>query len=80
MCHKYGYLSSLCYQKKNQIHHKSNWSNPKVHQLNADPVYAQDSSICSHSKESSSNESFSLQLQVQQNQVGGKKIPNPVTL
>ena len=73
-------FSSLCYQNKNQAHHKNSWRNPKVHQLNAGSVYAQDSSICSHSKESSSNESFCLQLQVQWNQVEGKKIPNPFYL
>ena len=40
----------------------------------------QDSSVCSHSQESSSSESFCLQLQVQWNQVEGKKISNPVYL
>ena len=73
-------FSSLCYQKKNQAHHKNSQWNPKAHQLNAGPVYVQDSSVCSHSKESSSDESFCLQLQIQRNQVEGKKIPNPVYL
>ena len=50
------------------------------HQLNAGPVYVPDSSVCSHSKESSSDESFCLQLQVLRNQVQGKKIPKPVYL
>ena len=76
MCHKYGHFSSLCYQKKTQAHHKSS----KAHQLNAGPVYVQDSSVCSHSKESTSDESFCLQLQIQRNQVEGKKIPKPVYL
>ena len=40
----------------------------------------QDSFVCSHSEESSSDESFCLQLQVQRNQVEGKKIPKPVYL
>ena len=31
VCHKYGHFSSLCYQKKNQAHHKSNRRNPKAH-------------------------------------------------
>ena len=43
-------------------------------------MYVQDSSICGHSKESSSDESFCLQLQAHCNQVEGKKIPNPVHL
>ena len=80
VCHKYGHFSSLCYQKKNQAHHKSNIRNPKAHQLKAGPVYAHDSSICSHSDELSSDESFCLWLQVKHNQVQGKKIPIPVHL
>ena len=79
-CHKYGHFSSLCYQKKNQAHDKSNIRNPKTYQLKACSVYAHDSSICGHSNESSSSESFCLQLQVQSNQVECKKIPNPVHL
>ena len=80
VCHKYRHFSSLCYQKKKQAHHKSNLWNPKVHQLKAGPVYAHESSICGHSTESSSDESFCLQLQVQCNQIEGKKIPHPVHL
>ena len=80
LCHKYGHFSSLCYQKKIQAHHKSNIRNPKAHQLKAGPVYTHNSSMCSHSSESSSSESFCLQLQVQCNHVEDKKIPNPVHL
>ena len=72
VCHKYGHFSSLCYQKKNQAHHNSRLRKSKAHQLKAGPVYAHDSSICSHSEESSSDESFCLQLQVQCTQVEGK--------
>ena len=53
---------------------------PKTHQLHAGPMYAQDSSNLSHSEESSSDESFCLQLQVQSNHAEGKQIPNPVHL
>ena len=28
---KYGHFSSLCYQKKPQVHHKNSCRNPKVH-------------------------------------------------
>ena len=80
MCHKYGHFSSLCYQKKNQAHHKSNIRNPKAHQLKVGPVYTHDISICGHSSELSSDEPFCLHLQVQCNQVEGKRIPNPVHL
>ena len=80
VCHQDGHFSSLCYQKKGQVHHKNNIKNPQAHQLKVGPVCAHDSSICGHSNESSSNESFYLQLQVQHNQVESKKIPNPVHL
>ena len=80
VCDKYGHFSSLCYQKKNKVDHKNNLRKPKAHQLKAGPVYVHNSSICSHSKESSSSESFCLQLQVQHKQVEGKKIPNPLHL
>ena len=56
--HKYGHFSSLCYQKKNHAHHNSRLRKSKAHQLKAGPVYTQDSSICGHSKESRSGESF----------------------
>ena len=46
--------------------------NPKVHQLHAGPMYAQDSANHSYSKESSSDESFCLQLQAQSNHAEGK--------
>ena len=80
VCNKYGHFSSLCYQKKTQVHHKNSHRNPKVHQLHAGPMYAQDSTNHSYSKESSSDESFCLQLQTQSNHAEGKQIPNPVHL
>ena len=77
---KYGHFSSLCYQKKTQVHHRNSCRNPKAHQLPAGPMYAQDSSNHSHSKESSSDESFCLQSQVQSNHTEGKQVPHPVHL
>ena len=80
MCSKYGHFSSLCYQKKSQVHHNNNHRNPKVHQLHACPMYAQDSANHCYSEESSSEESFCLQLQAQNNQAEGRQIPQPVHL
>ena len=80
VCNKYGHLFSLCYQKKTQVHHKNGCRNPKVHQLHAGPMYAQDSANHCYSKESSSDESFCLQLQAQSNHAECKQIPNPVHL
>ena len=80
VCNKYGHFSSLCYQKKPQVHHKNSCRNPKIHQLHAGPMYTQDSANHYYSKESSSDESFCLQLQAQSNQAEGKQIPQPVHL
>ena len=80
ICNKYGHFSSLCYQKKTQVHHRNSHRNPKAHQLHEGPMYAQDSANHSYSKESSSDESFCLQLQAQSNHVEGKHIPNPAHL
>ena len=44
--------------KKTQVHDKNSCRNPKVHQLHAGPMYAQNSANHSYSKESSSDESF----------------------
>ena len=80
MCNKYGHFSSLCYQKKTQVHHKNSCRNPKVHQLHVSPMYAQDSASHCYSKKSSSDEPFCLQLQAQSNQAEGKQIPKHVHL
>ena len=61
-----------------QVHHKNSHRNPKAHQIHAGPMYAQDNANHSYSKESSSDESFYLQLQAQSNHAEGKQIPNPV--
>ena len=64
-CHKYGHLTSLCYQKK-QV---SFWlRKPKDLMLQVGAVYACDKSICGHPEDlSSSNEPFSLQVRIQHN-------------
>ena len=54
--------------------------NPRVHQLHAGPLYAQDSANHCYSEESTSDESCCLQLQAQNNQAEGKQIPQPVHL
>ena len=74
-CHKFGHFTSLCYQKK-QAPFKSR--RQKAHQLQAGTVYAQERAICSHSEDnSSSNDSFCLQIKVQHTEASSKKIPTP---
>ena len=74
-CHKYEHFTSLCYKKK-QASFKPR--KPKVHMLQVGAVYACGKSICGHSDDfSSSNESFSLQVNIQHTQAACKKIPTP---
>ena len=74
-CHKYGYFTSLCYQKK-QVYFQPR--KPKAHVLQMGPVYACDKSICGHPEDLSSNdESFCLQVKIQHGQAGCKKIATP---
>ena len=76
-CHKYGHFTSLCYQKKqaNRLHSSQK---PKAHMLQVGAVYACHKSVCNHSEDcSSSDESFCLQVKIQQSKAEGKKIPTP---
>ena len=74
-CHKYGHFSSLkkkeAFDKKRSLESRS----PKADQIQIGPVYMQDS-ICGQSKESSSDHSFCLQVQLQSTQVE-TKFPEP---
>ena len=46
--------------------------------LQAGAIYACDKSVCGHSEDSSSSDkSFCLQVNIQQSQAKGKKIPTP---
>ena len=77
-CHKIGHFTSLCYQKK-QAPFKSR--KPKAHQLQAGTVYTKDQGICSQSEDDSSSEdSFCLQVNVKCTQANLQKIPRPTHL
>ena len=53
---------------------------PKAHQLQAGALYAQDSALRGQSDDSSSKDSFCLQLKIQCNQASIKNIPSPAQL
>ena len=77
-CHKYIHFSSLCYKKKKVFHHNQRSMesrSPIAHQLKLGLVYMQDS-ICGKSEDSSSNDSFCLQMQVKSTQAE-TKLPAP---
>ena len=73
-CHKYGHFTRLCYEKK-QTSFKLR--KPKAHMLQVGAVYTCDKSICSHSEDSSRDESFCLEVKIQHTQAECKKIPTP---
>ena len=74
--HKYGHFSSLCYKKRDFEHKRSLESrSPKAHQLQIGLVCMQDS-LYGQSKESSSKDSFCLQVQLKSTQVE-TNIPAP---
>ena len=77
-CYKFGHFTTLCYQKK-QAPFKSR--KPKVHQLQAGAVYAKDSAICGQSEDDSSSEdSFCLQVQLKCKQANLQRISRPTHL
>ena len=77
-CHKFGHFTSLCCQK-NQAPFKSR--KPKAHQLQAGAVYATDSVIYSQSEDDSSSEdSFCLQVKVKCTQGNLQRMSRPTHL
>ena len=76
-CHKYGHFSSLCYKKKEAFDKKRSLESGscKAHQLQIGAVYMQDS-ISGQLEESSSDDSFCLQVQLQSTPVE-TKLPTP---
>ena len=77
-CHKFGHFTSMCFQKK-QANFKPR--RPKVHQLQAGGVYAKGSASYDHSDEDSTSEdSFCLQVKIKCNQDKEQKVPRPTHL
>ena len=75
-CHRFGHFSSLCHKKQESFKNTSSRS-PKAHQLRCGEVCMPDNSICSQSGDNtSSNESFCLQMQVKSTQAE-TKLPAP---
>ena len=69
----------VCVIRKKQAPFKSR--KPKVHQLQACTVYVKDSANCSQSEDdSSSKDSFCLQVKVKQTQANLQRIPRPTHL
>ena len=77
-CHKFGHFTSMCFQKK-QANFKPR--RPKAHQLQAGAVYVKGSASYDHSDEDSTSEdSFCLQVKIKCNQDKEQKVPRPTHL
>ena len=77
-CHKFGHFTSMCYQKKQA---PSKPRKPKAHQLQAGGRHVHDSALYNHSDEdSTSEESFCLQLKIKQRQAKENKVPKATHL
>ena len=73
-CPKFGHFSSLCYKKQESYKRPRS---PKAYQLTSGRLSTQNNAICSHSSDnSSSDESFCLQMKVQAEQANAK-YPTP---
>ena len=70
-CH----FTSLCFQKNQQKQAPYKSRKLKANQLKAGALYVQDNSISGQSEDSSSDDSFCLQLKIQCTQASIKKVP-----
>ena len=70
-CHKFGHFISLCYRK--QESYRKTPRSPKAYKFTSSRLSTQDNSKCGHSSDnSSSGESFCLQMKVQAKQANAK--------
>ena len=77
-CHKFGHFTSMCYQKK-QAYSKPR--RPQVHQLQAGVVYMHESASYDHLDDDSTTEdSFCLQVKIKCNQTKEQRVPRPTHL
>ena len=77
-CHMFGHFTSMCFLKK-QANLKTR--RPKAHQLQAGAVYAKGSASYDHSDEDSTSEdSFCLQVKIKCKQDEEEKVPRPIHL
>ena len=77
-CHKFGHFMSMHFQKR-QANFKSR--RPKAHQVQSGAVYMKGSASYDHSDEESTTEdSFCLQVKIKCKQDKGQKVPRPTHL
>ena len=77
-CHKFGHFTSMCYQKKQAF---SKNRKPKAHQLQAGARHAQGSASYDHLDDNSTSEdSFCLQIKIKQKQATEQRVPKATHL
>ena len=77
-CHKFGHFTSMCYQKKQA---PSKHRKPKVHQLQAGRRHVHGSASYYHSDDdSTSEESFCLQIKIKWKQAKENRVPKATHL
>ena len=77
-CHKFGHFTSMCYQKKQA---PSKHRKPKAHQLQVGRRHAHGSASYDHSDDdSTSEESFCLQIKIKQKQAKENRVPKATHL
>ena len=77
-CHKFGHFTSICYQKKQA---PSKYRKPKAHQLKAGTEHAQRSASYDHlDEDSTSEDSFCLQIKIKQKQAQEQRMPKATHL
>ena len=79
-CHKFGYFTSLCFQRNQQKQAPYKFRKPKIHPLKAGALYTQENAVSSQSEDSSSKDSFCLQINIQCIQVSIRNVPTPAHL
>ena len=80
VCHKFGHFTSVCYQRNHQASGTLNPRKPKAHQLRAGALYTDQDVDDTILEESSSDESFCLQMKVQKTQLTNLQLSKPVYL
>ena len=77
-CHKFGHFTSMCFQKKQApFKHRK----PKAHQIQAGSTHAHRSASYDHlDEDSTSEESFCLQLKVKRRKARESKVPKATHL
>ena len=80
VCHKFGHFTTVCYQKNQQTSNSFKPRKPRPHQLRAGALYTYQDGDSDVSEESSMDESFCLQMKVQNTQLKYQQLPTLVYL